>query len=101
MCLAAVKENGYVLQFVKNQTPEIYLEAVKKDGYALQFVKNQTPEICLAAIKKDGYALQFVKKQTPELLRNMIDNNIPIIREYINIDLTSLPDDIQLWLEIQ
>ena len=37
------------------------LEAVKKDGYALQYVKEQTPEIALEAVKKDGGALQFVK----------------------------------------
>ena len=77
------------------------LKAVKQNGYSLQFVKKQTPEICLAAVKQNGYSLQFVKNQTPELLRDMIDNNIPIIRKYININLNLLPDDIQLWLEMQ
>jgi biotin operon repressor len=43
------------------------LEAVKQDGYALQDVKEQTPEICLAAVQQNGYALQFVKEQTPEI----------------------------------
>ena len=43
------------------------LEAVKQDGWALQYVKEQTPEICLEAVKQDGYALRYVKKQTPEI----------------------------------
>ena len=37
------------------------LEAVKEDGYALQYVKEQTEDICLAAVKQNGDALQFVK----------------------------------------
>jgi hypothetical protein len=60
--LEAVKNNGYALQFVNTQTPEICLEAVKQNGYALQFVKIQTPEICLAAVKQDGGALKYVNE---------------------------------------
>ena len=37
------------------------LEAVKRDGYALQYVKEQTPEICLAAVKQNELALRYVK----------------------------------------
>ena len=36
------------------------LAAVKQDGFALQFVKKQTPEICLAAVKENGFALKFI-----------------------------------------
>ena len=36
------------------------LEAVKENGYALRFVKNQTLEICLEAVKQDGDALRYV-----------------------------------------
>ena len=39
-CLAAVKQNGYTLQYVKEQTEEICLAAVKRNGYALQYVKD-------------------------------------------------------------
>ena len=65
--LDQVKQNGYALQYVHNQTPDICLEAVKQNGYALRFVHNQTPEICLEAVKQDGYALQYVHNQTPEI----------------------------------
>jgi hypothetical protein len=60
--LEAVKEDGYALKYVKEQTPEICLTAVKQNGYALQYVKEQTPEICLTAVKEDGYALKYVDK---------------------------------------
>ena len=36
------------------------LEAVKQNGYALRYVKDQTEAICLEAVKNDGDALQYV-----------------------------------------
>jgi hypothetical protein len=65
--LAAVKQDGYALRYVIEQTPEICLAAVKQKGYALMYVNEQTPEICLAAVKQDGYALRYVNEQTPEV----------------------------------
>ncbi len=38
------------------------LEQVTQDGFALEYVKKQTPEICLAAVKENSIAIQFVKK---------------------------------------
>ena len=38
------------------------LEAVKQNGYSLQYVKDQTETICLEAVKQDGYSLRYVKK---------------------------------------
>ena len=54
-CLEAVKQNGFNLKYVKNQTPDICLEAVKQDGWALKYVKEQTEDICLAAVKQAGF----------------------------------------------
>ncbi len=62
--LEAVKQNGYALQYVKEQTEAICLEAVKQDSDALQYVKEQTEAICLEAVKKNGYALRYVKEHT-------------------------------------
>lgn len=64
VCLAAVKQNGMALKFVREQTPKICKAAVRKSGWALPYVKEQTPEICLAAVKKRGCALEWVKEQT-------------------------------------
>ena len=61
--LAAVNQDGHVLQYVKDQTKEICLAAVKQNGYVLQYVEEQTEEICLAAVKRDGGALRYVKEE--------------------------------------
>ena len=50
-CLVAVKENGYNLEYVKEQTFEICLEAIKETGLALEYVKEQTPLI-IHSLKK-------------------------------------------------
>ena len=39
-CLEAVKQNGFALQYVKEQTSEICLEAVKQNELALRYVKD-------------------------------------------------------------
>ena len=61
--LAAVKQDGYGLRYVKKQTKAICLEAVKQNGYALQYVEKQTEAICLAAVKQKGDALRYIKEQ--------------------------------------
>ena len=41
MCLAAVQQNGWALEFVEHFTPEICLAAVRQNKYALQFVNDE------------------------------------------------------------
>ena len=81
-CLEAVKEDGYALRFVKNQTPDICLEAVKSDGYSLQFVKEQTQEMCLEAVKRHGRAFRFVKNQTPLIIHYLKKYNMSVYKLY-------------------
>jgi len=53
------------------------LKAVKENGWALQYVKNQTPEICLAAVKEDADALRYVKTVNCSYeLKNYVLNNL-------------------------
>jgi hypothetical protein len=75
ICLAAVQQNGNALKYVKNQTPEICLAAVQQNGYAVEYVKEQTPEICMAAVQQIGMALEFVENQTPEICLAAVQQN--------------------------
>ena len=40
---------------------ESCIEAVKQNGYALEYVKNQTPELCIAAVKQQKESLIYVR----------------------------------------
>ena len=75
LCLETVKENGWALDYVKNQDRELCLEAVKQNGNALKCVKNQDREICLEAIKQKGHALRYVKNQDREMCLIAVNQN--------------------------
>ena len=62
-CLEAVKNEGYALQYVKEQSETVCLEAVKNEGYALKYVKEQSETVCLEAVKRNSDALQYVKER--------------------------------------
>ncbi len=58
--------------------------AVKQDGYALQWVKEQTPGLCLAAVQQNSFALMFVKERTPEICKaaeNQISNTVQYVSD--------------------
>lgn len=82
-CLAAVQADGMVLKFIKpeNQTELICLEAVLNHGYALQFVHNQTQKIIRVAIEKHGFAIKFVNPAmlNDDLIYELVNLNYNII----------------------
>jgi hypothetical protein len=39
------------------------MKAVEQNGYALQYVKEQSEAVCMKAVEQNGYALQYVKKE--------------------------------------
>ena len=52
-------EQGYIQSIIQNYEED--LQKVKQNGYALAFVEEQTPELCFEAVKQDAHALYFVK----------------------------------------
>lgn len=59
--LHRVSLDGYQLEHSPIQTPEICLAAVKQNGVALKFVRNQTPELCMMAVEQYGFMLCYVR----------------------------------------
>lgn len=91
VCLEAVRQNGYALQFVEHQTEQICLEAVRQKGWALAYVHHPTPEICLEAIKNDGRAIEWVAHPTIEM-------SLTAIKTYPSwmSELTEMPESFYL-----
>jgi len=75
-----------MLENIDNQTEEICLNAVRENGYDLQYVKYQTMEICMAAVQQNGLVLCYVKQQTPEICIEAIRQNKKAIR-YVHDDI--------------
>ena len=61
--LQEYKQKWDALSQKKNLSGEKALAAVTQNGYVLRYVTEQTPDICLAAVTQDGDALQYVTEQ--------------------------------------
>ena len=59
--LAAVKQDGYAIRFIKNPSEKIQIAAVKQNGIALCYIKKPSEEVQLAAVKQNGDAIEFIK----------------------------------------
>lgn len=86
LCMAAVRQNGFALQFVENQgktypspfkVDDVCLEAVKQRPEALKFVDEQTSDMCLIAVMQPGrhIPLKYVKEQTDQICLIAVSNN--------------------------
>jgi hypothetical protein len=71
----AVSNNGLVIQYISEQTPELCILAIKNNSSAFHYIKEQTPEICLEAVKKDGMLLKYVKNHTDQIIIEAVKNN--------------------------
>jgi len=84
MCLAAVRQNGWLLRYVHVKTPELCLAAVQQDGLALEYVPEElmTPELCLAAVRENGNVLEYVPEElkTPEICLAAVQENWNALR---------------------
>jgi hypothetical protein len=77
LALGCVQEKFWTDDVYQKGMAEISLLAVQQNGFALQFVRNQTAEICEAAVSQNGYAILYVKPElkTPEVCRRAWKQN--------------------------
>ncbi len=59
--LAAVKENGYAIQYIDNPSEEVQLAAIKRNVYSIEYINNPSEAIQLAAVKAKGGAIEYIK----------------------------------------
>jgi hypothetical protein len=92
--LAAVKQDGYIIKFIKNPSPEVQLEAVKQNSCAIQRINNPGLEVQLAAVRNYGCSIYYIDNPSPEVqleavkqsrqaIRH-IKNPSPEVLEYVN-----------------
>ena len=51
------------IEFEQWSDEKFCLKAVEQNGYALQYVKEQSEVICLKAVEEDGDALKYVEEK--------------------------------------
>lgn len=68
ICLAAVQQEGLALQYVKKyaisreQYAQLCREAIAANAFAIEYVQPQTAELCLLAVQQEGAVLEVVRK---------------------------------------
>ena len=65
--LEKVMEDGYSLQYVREQKFKIILAAMKQNFHALQFVREEAEEMCLAAVKQNGDSIEHIENPSLEV----------------------------------
>lgn len=55
-----ISQNGLLINYVKEQTPELCMLAVQQNGFALKYINNKTIELCMLAVQQNGIALEYV-----------------------------------------
>ena len=77
--ISLLKRSGTLLEYIKNQTPELCVLALEQNALALLYVKEEflTEEICVLAVKKYGRMLQLIKQefQTENICNAAVQQN--------------------------
>jgi len=67
--LAAVKQYGYAIRFIKNPSEQVQLAAVERNGTAIGYIKKPSEQVQLAAVKQTGYAIEFINNPSERVLK--------------------------------
>jgi hypothetical protein len=59
-CIEILRIRPWLIELME-QTDKICLEAVKQNGFALQYVEHQTYEICQAAVTNEKGASKYIR----------------------------------------
>jgi len=69
--LAAVNQNGYIIDYIKNPSIGVQLAAVNQNGFAISKIPHPTPLIQSAACRQNYYSINYINPRScidPSLL---------------------------------
>lgn len=74
--LLAVREDGWLIQFIKDPCLEIQLEAVRQDGLAIQWIEDPCLELQLEAVREDIRAIYQIKDSSLSVQLAAVRKNV-------------------------
>ena len=78
--LAAVRQNGYAIQHIRDPSEAVQLAAVRQNGYVIRFIQNPSEAVKLSAVRQNGWAIQFIKNPSEEVKRAAVQQDGSVIR---------------------
>ncbi len=61
MQLVCVKQNGMLLQYIKNPTDRVIETALAQSPRAIQYVDNPSDELLISLVKQDWAVLEYIQ----------------------------------------
>ena len=61
--LAAVKQEGYAIQYINNPSEAVQLEAVRQNVWAIDFIKNPSEAALELYLSNSGYDVSLLKDE--------------------------------------
>ena len=76
----AIKVNEFIINSIIDlvQNGELLIYYIKKFGILIQFLKNQTPELCKIALSRNYNCFKYIKYTTPDILEHAIRSGVDI-----------------------
>ena len=79
--LAAVKQNGYAIQFIDKSSEAVQLEAVKQNGLAIKYIDSPSEEVMQTALDQDENSKQYFKKSWAKNIKSKTKLTVAEIEE--------------------
>ena len=65
--LAAVEQNGFAIQYIKNPSEQMQLAAVKQDGWAIRYINIPSEQVQLAAVRQNSWAIRYINSPSEQV----------------------------------
>ena len=65
--LAAVKQNGRAILFIKDPSIEVQLAAIQQNPWAIEDIQNPSEQMQMAAVQQDGEAIRWIKNPSEQV----------------------------------
>ncbi len=95
ICMDAVQQNGSVIRYISApyQTRNVCIAAIQNHPFALEWIVHQTEELCLLAVSIFGKSILVVRTITPKIFETARkqDSFVQQLLDRGDIRITSQP----------
>ena len=103
--LAAARQYGWTIQYINNPSEQAQLAAVERNGYVIKYIKTPSEKVQLAAVERAGQAIQYIDNPSEKVQLVAVKQNGYAIRYIKNpseqVQLTAVKQDLRAIVDIK
>jgi hypothetical protein len=73
--LAAVRQDGWVIKYIEDQSEAVQLAAVRQNGYAIQHIRDPSEAVQLAAVRQNAWLIGYIKSPSEMVKLVVMEQN--------------------------